>query len=138
MTSSHGFDEPLEVGRVADVLRREGASLDEIEHENAWLCVHHAGAQTRQMRRPARSQLIRAHDPMHEDVIPHPHDVAVSGILDREVLIGNSAGQWQGSTRPDQIASAATRADERSPAVSRLTRAPSPRQRALTGIVAMD
>ena len=34
--------------------------------------MHHAGAQTRQMRRPARSQLIRMHDPMSEDVVPDP------------------------------------------------------------------
>ena len=95
VTSPHHVDEPLEVGRVADVLRREGASLDEVEHENAWLCVHHAGAQTRQMGRTARCQLVRAHHPVNEDVVPHPHDVAASAILDREVLVGNSAGQRQ-------------------------------------------
>ena len=78
VTSSHNVDEPLEVDRVADVLRLEGASLDEVEHENAWLCVHHAGTQARQMRRTARCQLVRAHDPVNEDVVPHPHDVAVS------------------------------------------------------------
>ena len=99
MTPPHHVDEALEVCRVAYVLRREGASLDEIEYENPWLCVHHAGAQTRQMRRPARSQLVRAHDPVNEDIVPDPHDVAASAILDREVLVGNSAGQRQRVTR---------------------------------------
>ena len=62
VTSPHDIDETLEVCRVAYVLRREGASLDEIEDENPWLCVHHAWAQTRQMRRSTRSQLNRFPD----------------------------------------------------------------------------
>ena len=101
MTSPHHVDEALEVCRVAHVLRREGASLDEIEHENARLGVHHAGAQARQMRRPARGQLVRAHHPMNEDIVADPHDVAASAILDREVLVGNSAGQRQRVHTPE-------------------------------------
>ena len=42
--------------------------------------MHHAGAQTRQMRRPARSQLIRMHDPMSEDIVPDPHDKGVRDL----------------------------------------------------------
>ena len=40
----HHVDQAIEIRRIADVLRREGASLDEIEHENARLRMHHAGA----------------------------------------------------------------------------------------------
>ncbi len=40
----HHVDQPLEIRRIAYVLGREGASLDEIEHENARLGVHHFGA----------------------------------------------------------------------------------------------
>ena len=63
--------------------------------------MHHAGAQTRQMRRAARTQLICAHDAVHEDIVPHPHDVAATAILDRKVLIGNSAGQRQRVHAPE-------------------------------------
>ncbi len=101
MTAPNHVDQALEVCRVAHVLRREGASLDEIEHENAGLGVHHGGAQTRQMRRPARRQLVRAHDPVHEDIVADPHDVAAAAILDREVLVGNSAGKRQRVHTPE-------------------------------------
>ena len=85
MTPPHHVDQALEICRIAHVLGREGAPLDEIEHENAWLGVHHAGARACQMGRAARSQLVGAHDAMHEDIVPDPHDVAASAILDREV-----------------------------------------------------
>lgn len=45
--------------------------------------MHHAGAQTRQMRRPARSQLIRMHDPMSEDIVP-TRTTRTSAIFDRK------------------------------------------------------
>ena len=89
----HHIDQALEICRVAYVLRREGASLDEIEHENARLGVHHARAQARQMRRPARCQLVRPHHPVNRDIAADPHDVAAAAILDCEILIGDAAGE---------------------------------------------
>src|SRR6476646_2251822 len=93
VTSPHHVDEALEVGRVAHILRRECASLDEVEHENSGLCVHHAGAQAGQMRRLARRQLVGAHDPVNENIAPDPHDIAASSVFDRAILVGDSAGQ---------------------------------------------
>ena len=104
VTASHHVDEALEVGRVAHVFRREGAALDEIEDENPRLCVQHARAQTRQMRRAASRQLVRAYDSVHEDIVADPHDVAASAILDHEVLVGDAAGQRDGidTSQPDR------------------------------------
>ena len=93
VTPPHHVDQALEICRIAYVLRREGASLDEIEHENARLGVHHARAQARQMRRPARGQLVRPHHAVNRDIAADPHDVAAAAILDREVLIGDAAGE---------------------------------------------
>src|SRR5262245_19584827 len=82
VTSPHHIDEALEVCRIAHVLWSEGAPFDEIEHENAWLCVHHTRAQARQMRCLARGKLVRAHDAMDRNVAPQAHDVAAAAILD--------------------------------------------------------
>ena len=95
VTPPHHIDQALEIGRIAHVLRREGASLDEIEYHNARLCVHHAGGQACQMRRAARSKLVRAHHAMNRDIAADPHDVAASAILHPEVLVGNAAGERQ-------------------------------------------
>ena len=100
MTPPHHVDQPLEIGRVTHVFRREGASLDEVEYDNARLRVHHAGAEPSQMRRAARSQLVRAHHAVHEDIAADPNDVTAAAILDREVLIGNAAGQRERLHRP--------------------------------------
>ena len=101
VTSPHHVDQALEVRRLAYVVRREGASLDEIEHENPRLRVHHGRAQTRQMRRPARSHFVRAHHPVNENIGSDPHHVAAAAILHREVLVGNSAGQRQRIDTPE-------------------------------------
>ena len=55
--------------------------------------MHHAGAQPRQIGRPARGQLVRPHHSMDEDIVADPHDVAAPAILDLEVLVGNAAGE---------------------------------------------
>jgi hypothetical protein len=119
MTPPHHVDEALEICRVAHVLRSEGAPLDEIEHENAGLCVHHARAKARQMRCLARSQFIGPHDAMDGNVAADPHHVAAPTILDDEVFVGDAAGERRGSTCPNQISSDATRANERSASYQR-------------------
>src|SRR5262249_18505028 len=43
MTPPDHVDEALQISRTAHVLRREGAALDEVEHENARLGVYDAG-----------------------------------------------------------------------------------------------
>jgi hypothetical protein len=61
----HHVDQALEVRRIAHVLGRERASLDEIEHENARLGVHHFRAQPAKCG-AARGELVRAHHPCTE------------------------------------------------------------------------
>ena len=93
MTPPHHVDQPFEIGRVTHVFRREGASLDEVEDDNAGFGMHHARAETGQMRGAARSQLVRAHHAVYEDVVADANDVTAAAILNREVLIGDAAGQ---------------------------------------------
>ena len=53
------------------------------------------------MRRAARRQLVRAHHAVNEDIAADPHDIAAAAILDREVLIGDAAGERQRLDAPE-------------------------------------
>ena len=83
------------------------------------------------MRRPARSQARSRARPREPRIsFADPHDVAASAILDREVLVGNAAGQRQRVHAPEPDRK---RGDARRRTLSRLIKAhalePSPGQR---------
>ena len=101
MTPPHHVNQALEIRRIAHILGREGAPLDEIEYENAWLSVHDARAQARQMGRLARSQLVGAYDAVDGNVASDAHNVAPSTIFDGEVLVGDTAGERARFNLPD-------------------------------------
>ena len=94
VTAPDHVDQALEIGRVAHVLRREGAALDEIEDQRCRaLRAPRRGPSPRSCAaRLAASSFART-TAVHRDVAADPHDVAAAAILDPEIVVGDAAGE---------------------------------------------
>ena len=87
------LDDAREVLRVAHVLRREGAALDEVEHQHARLGVGDARRDAGGVRGAARRELVLAHDAVRLVVAADPDDEFLAVVLDDEIDVGEPAAQ---------------------------------------------
>ena len=93
MASPHRVDDAVEVGRFAHIRGLERASVHPSHHQRARLRMHDCRRDPGRMRRPGRGQLVHAIHPVHRNVLADAHHVALAGVLDGEVDVGDPAAE---------------------------------------------
>jgi hypothetical protein len=82
---------PLEIFGRAEVFGRQGASLDEAKNQRARREVDDLGRKARGMSGSTCRRLVETHHPVDRNVVSDPHEERLSGVLDAEIRIGETA-----------------------------------------------
>ena len=93
VTTAHGVEDAFEAGRLAHAGGVEGASVHPSHHQRPRLGVDDFRRDPGSVRRPRRGQLVHAIYPVLRNVLADTHDVALAGILDDEVDVGDPAAE---------------------------------------------
>ena len=86
-------DDLLQAGEVAQVGRRAGPPVDIAHHHDARLAVNDLRRNPRLEGGLAGRALVEAHDLVDDDIVADPHDVALAGVLDQEIDVGDAADE---------------------------------------------
>ena len=96
VTSLHDADDAVENGRFTHVGGLQRAPVHPPHHQRTRLGVHDFRADSCRMRRPGRGQLVHAIHPVQGNVLADAHNIALAGIVDREVDVGDPAAERLG------------------------------------------
>lgn len=94
MTAAYEINQTIQIGRIAYVLRRQGAALDERSDQDTVLGVNHGGTKSGCVCRKAGGEFMRPDNAVHWNVAAETRDKSLAMAFDDEILVGEATVKW--------------------------------------------